>query len=279
MALDPKKLGRRALTASGGIAVMLCLIFVLPKWCMHLFLLACGIIGVFEFEAMAKGFGYRLYRTPPLLAVVGGIATLYIPWLDLMSIVWLCFASATLISLIPPSDMKKCMPQVGISLVASAYLGLAVVSISYLVSMTATGNDMFGRYLVLFAVGIVWSGDSLAYIGGSAFGKTKIAPVVSPNKTYEGTVANILGNFIWAIIAKYTYLPQLTLLDTVILSLIFGLLGFFGDLVESSWKRGSDVKDSGTLFPGHGGILDRLDSIFLTIPLFYAYVGRFVNAT
>jgi phosphatidate cytidylyltransferase len=120
----------------------------------------------------------------------------------------------------------------------------------------------------------VWFGDSLAYFTGSLLGRHKLAPKVSPRKTWEGALGNLVGNVGGAFLMKALVLPEWTAVDAVALGLLLGIVGQLGDLVESTWKRSASVKDScmGLSIPGHGGMLDRLDSLLFAAPAMYAYV-------
>ncbi len=131
-----------------------------------------------------------------------------------------------------------------------------------------------GARLVLALYLIVWLGDTLAYFAGKALGKHKFAPRVSPKKTWEGAAGNLLGNLLGALVAKLLVCTQWSMVDVVLLGTLVGLAGVFGDLVESTWKRSTGVKDStmGLGIPGHGGILDRFDSLLFAAPALYLYV-------
>ncbi|MDJ0839500.1 MAG: phosphatidate cytidylyltransferase [Acidobacteriota bacterium] len=275
MALNKAKLGRRAATAVPSILVIAVIVVWAPTWALHLLLAAIGLIGTLEFDSIARGFGYKIYREPVMLFILLGIGSIYIPWFDLKMLPYVAFALVCLVSL-TSDDFTKSLPILGISIMATGYLALTVVALAYTSLLKdSTGNDV-GRILVAFCVLMVWAGDTFAYFAGNFFGKHKIAPKASPNKTWEGTIGNLIGNFLLAWGAKYTVLPQLNYVDLIVLTLVFGLLGFWGDLIESTWKRGAHLKDSGTLLPGHGGFLDRTDSIFLTAPLFYYYMKMVV---
>jgi len=279
MALSLKKLKDRAITfvvAGGGLFA---LIWFPPKWVFHLFLLMVGILGVGEIEKIAKGHGLACFRLPIYFSLAYGLGSIYLPFLDLAWLPYGAVLLAALISIGGTSDVRQKMPQFGLTLVACAYLGFSIVTLGYLFQMGTPDQDQLGRYLFLIFLGTVWAGDSFAYLGGSVFGKHKISPVLSPNKSWEGMIANLIGNAAALTLAGHFFLPQMEWIDILILTLIFGFLGFFGDLVESSWKRGSAIKDSSTLFPGHGGVLDRIDSIFLTAPLFLIYMQKLVLAT
>jgi len=264
-------LANRIVTTVVGSGVLAIFFLALPKWCGALMLLVIGLLGVYEFRHIAAGFGLRLQKLPPTLTLIYGLAALYLDWLPMSWIAYITVAAAFLESLIPPANVKRILPEVGVALTASAYIGFAIIALAYIFHI----DGMTGRLLIVFCILMVWFGDSAAYLVGSTLGRRKIAPVISPNKTVAGTIANFMGAAAMALIAKFTVFPRLDYVDVLALTLIFGLLGFWGDLVESSWKRGSRIKDSGRLFPGHGGILDRIDSIFLTAPVFYLYVTEF----
>jgi phosphatidate cytidylyltransferase len=120
--------------------------------------------------------------------------------------------------------------------------------------------------LLLFA--IIWVGDSAAYYGGRALGRHLLAPRVSPKKTVEGAVAGLLGSVIVGVIGgKWALDQEWTRL--IVLSALTAVAGQVGDLAESVLKRSAGVKDSSSILPGHGGILDRLDSLFFAAPVFY----------
>ena len=113
---------------------------------------------------------------------------------------------------------------------------------------------------------------SAAYYTGRAFGRTPLAPSISPKKTREGFAGGVVGAMIGAMGAQYLLFPFLTVFDALALGLIAGIVGQLGDLVESAMKRSADVKDSGALLPGHGGVLDRFDSLIVATPVYYVYL-------
>jgi len=120
--------------------------------------------------------------------------------------------------------------------------------------------------LLLFA--IIWIGDSAAYYGGRAFGRRPFAPTISPKKTVEGAIAGFLGSVVAGVIGGGWLLGGMRL-DLIWISAVTAVAGQCGDLAESMLKRSAGVKDSSSVLPGHGGILDRLDSLFFAAPVFY----------
>jgi phosphatidate cytidylyltransferase len=119
---------------------------------------------------------------------------------------------------------------------------------------------------------IVMTNDSAAYYTGSAFGKHRLYPQVSPKKSVEGALGGLGGSMAGTMLAHFTFFPQLTLVDALLTAIFVGILGQTGDLFESLLKRSFGVKDSGSCIPGHGGVLDRLDSIIFAAPAMYYYV-------
>lgn len=121
-----------------------------------------------------------------------------------------------------------------------------------------------GGAWVTLAMWCAWASDTGAYFAGRYFGKHKLYPRVSPSKTIEGSIGGLLASLSGGIAAHYGFLPSLPLVDAIVLSLVAGALGQMGDLVESLVKRSTGVKDSGSILPGHGGLLDRVDALMFT---------------
>ena len=126
------------------------------------------------------------------------------------------------------------------------------------------------RSLSLFHVGYllltIWFTDSFAYIGGMKFGKNKLSPHISPNKSIEGSVIGSLSSIIIAVVFYFTTNIFTNLIIAIVITLVISVIGQFGDLIESAYKREYGVKDSSNLLPGHGGIFDRFDSVILSAP-------------
>lgn len=130
----------------------------------------------------------------------------------------------------------------------------------------------FSPKWLLFALGINWIGDISAYYAGRRFGRHRLAPSISPGKTWEGTVAALALAAVAGSFYLGRFLPQVEPWQAAALSVTVNLWGQAGDLAESALKRGAGVKDSGTLLPGHGGFLDRFDSSLFTLPAVYFYL-------
>lgn len=130
-----------------------------------------------------------------------------------------------------------------------------------------------GRQWIFLTLIVIMSCDTFAYFVGSKIGKRKLYPAVSPNKSVEGGIGGLVGSVFAVMMVKFTFLPVLGVLDAVLIGLLLGVMGQLGDLFESLLKRACQVKDSGSMIPGHGGILDRLDSLLFAFPVVY-YIAR-----
>ncbi len=162
-------------------------------------------------------------------------------------------------------DIKAAAGEVSLLFMGFLYVPLLLGHLLLLRGLT------YGIQWTFLMMVIVMSGDTGAYYVGCNYGKRKLYPVVSPNKSMEGAVGGVVGSVIGAVIAKATFFPQLTFIDSLATALLLGIFGQLGDLFESFLKRSFGVKDSGAIFPGHGGVLDRLDSILFAAPVAYYY--------
>ena len=165
------------------------------------------------------------------------------------------------------------------SLQATAIPVLLVgVPLAHLVGLRAIGEPV-GRNLILLLLLCVYCADTAAYYVGSAIGRRKMAPRLSPKKSWEGAAAALVASVAAALLAHFTFLDTLALAHAVTLGVLLGIAGMFGDLLESVLKRAAGVKDSGNLLPGHGGVLDRIDSLLFSTPILYYYAMIFLGLT
>jgi phosphatidate cytidylyltransferase len=164
-----------------------------------------------------------------------------------------------ILGLLTKRPLHEVLPAISIG---SAALLFVVLPFSYIVRLDEI--EPVGRQLVLFTLVLVWAGDMLAYVVGKSLGRVPMAPALSPKKTWEGALGNVLASMIVAVLfAKWMQTDVITLL---VIAGVANIAGQAGDLIESAYKRGAAVKDSGGLLPGHGGMLDRIDSLILATP-------------
>jgi len=246
------------------------------------------ILALFEYFALGEAIGHRAYR---FWTASCALLLVYLQWLPSVAhwgefgefmypprMAWLFtrmfpraeeaffvfvlgLAGITVFSRRP---LVETLPAAGIS---SSGLILVAFPLSFAVRLHGSGTR--GPLLLLFAMVIVWVGDTAAYFVGRAIGKHALAPHLSPKKTWEGTVASFLGSLIVAMVfARYMTVPLPHLLA---MAAVGNVAGQVGDLLESAYKRSAGIKDSGSILPGHGGVLDRIDALILAIPVVWYY--------
>ncbi len=272
----------RVLTAAILIPLVVAAIWWGPTWLIAIVSGFVAIIALLEFFSIASQQGVQAYRFWSCLAAAGIIA---LQWyesrlasvlhlsdlLDRSPKITLEFAlfgfalGVAAIVMGSRRSLTEVLPSISVSAA-----GLIFVVIPFSAVVRIDGADRFGPQLLLFTVVLVWVGDSAAYFVGSSIGRWKMAPKISPNKTWEGASANLLGALFVA--AVFGYWTKIQPAHMLAMGAVGSAAGQLGDLFESSWKRSAGVKDSGTLLPGHGGMLDRIDALILAAPAVWYYL-------
>jgi phosphatidate cytidylyltransferase len=160
-------------------------------------------------------------------------------------------------------NLTSTISKMGIMFFGIFYIGFLLSHVSLI------RNGANGKPWVLFLIVTVWAGDLSAFVGGSLFGRHKLYPKISPKKTYEGLAGAVVGSVLVALSFVLLFIPQLEKGRCVLVAVALGFLGQIGDFTESMLKRSAQVKDSGSLIPGHGGMLDRLDSFLFSAPFLH----------
>ena len=223
-------------------------------------------LALYEFLVLGTRKGYRI---PVVLCIAIMLFIVAAFILESVSVEMGVFVALLLIPasyVVSSVDLEKALPSSAIAVLATLYVGMLGGSLIRLHDDFADGAKLV--YILLL---VVWLGDAGAYYFGRTFGKHKLSPRISPKKTVEGLIGGVATSIATALIIHFTFFRNFPLVHTIIAGTILSVAGVVGDLAESMWKRSADVKDSGTLIPGHGGFLDRFDSIFYTTPILYAY--------
>lgn len=253
----------RIITAVIALAIFIPLI-VYGGWPLTIAALALGIVAISEVLVMKKMF---LISFEAIISYLG-VALLILPdsWLDFLPSVatrWFGFYVLVVLLLLHTVIRKQrfTFDDAGVLTLAMLYVGMGF---HYFVVARAVNFQT-----LLYGMLIVWLTDSGAYLIGRKIGKNKLAPRISPNKTWEGSVGGTVAATI--ILAVYLYFFSVGdgFITMIILTLILSIMGQLGDLIESSLKRYYGVKDSGKILPGHGGILDRFDSMLIVMPMLH----------
>ena len=263
---------RRIYVALVFIPLLYGLIRYLPPQAFFAVVVATAILCLWEFYRLH--FGHEHAVLEPLLgAGLTMLLLVNIQWPELIptQALWLLFLLIVLTSrLVSKRELRQCLSDSGMLLLGVLYVGLTLGHLPLIRSLDG------GSFLIFFLLLVTWSGDAGGYFAGRTLGRHKLAPVISPNKTVEGLFGGLFLATIAALAARLWFLPSLSITDSIILGLGLASAGALGDLVESAMKRSAGVKDSSQLIPGHGGLLDRLDSLLFTTPTFY-YYGVFVK--
>ncbi|MFM2123772.1 MAG: hypothetical protein RL328_223 [Acidobacteriota bacterium] len=248
---------KRILTALVLIPLVVWAVLSAPAWA---FLMVVGLIGFgayHEFDTIAGAQG--IVRTG-WLGMAAGVAMLIVPEPAFPILVVL---TAVLMAVkMSVAQLSQALPSAG-----AAVLGLV-----YIFGAWRCGAELraIDPHWLMIALLVSWAGDTAAMYIGKAFGRNKLAPRISPGKTVEGSVASVVGGTLAAVIYAHYLLPAESLGLVALIGAVANIAGQLGDLAESAFKRGAGVKDSGTMLPGHGGWLDRVDSSLFSVPAVYA---------
>ncbi|MCG3778081.1 MAG: Phosphatidate cytidylyltransferase [Nitrospira sp.] len=202
-------------------------------------------IGLAGFAAVILGAHWPNIIVPSLLATLIGIIS---------------------VPLFSRAPLEQSLRDGALTLFGVLYLGLTLGSLSMARLLPQ------GEWLIFFLLLVTWASDTGAYYVGTLYGRHRLAPTISPKKSYEGLAGGVISAIIAAYIIRWWFLPALSVLDCLALGILLTITGLWGDLSESAMKRSAGIKDSGGILPGHGGMLDRLDSLLFTAPAFYYYV-------
>ncbi len=268
---------KRIATALVGIPVFFLIIKYSPTWVFMALVATAVIVGSYEYYAIAERRGFRPLK--PLGALLGaGMAyTLYDARVETIDMLCLAAILVPLLVLLREGVQRRGIEgelgAMATTFFPIIFLGLLL---GYCPRILDDGGER-GRDLVVFLFLVVWVSDAAAYGVGSVLGRRKLMPSISPAKTVEGAVAALAVGVLAALAARAWFFRSLETVDAIWLGLLLGGAGMLGDLAESLLKRSGDVKDSGRLFPGHGGLLDRADSLLFAAPLLFYYHRYFIE--
>ncbi len=246
------------------------------------------LLALFEYFALGAAIGHRAYR---FWTATCALLLIFVQWLmadegayrlsgdliayhrvwwfangvrGLEAVFFLFVLGIAALTLWTRRPLVEALPAAGMS---SSGLILVAFPLSFAIRLHGSGTQ--GPPLLLFAMVIIWVGDTAAYFVGRAVGKHPLAPHLSPKKTWEGTVASFLGSLIVALV--FARFMTVALPHLLAMAAVGNVAGQVGDLLESAYKRSAGIKDSGSLLPGHGGVLDRIDALILAIPVVWYY--------
>ena len=271
----------RILTAAVALPILIASI-VLPSYipgtvwlfvAIAVFALAAGL---FEFFSLTKKLELKGDAGIAYLGAAGLIATFIVdapanaP--DLLTMMLVAFVMMVLVSQTFrfQKDFSKLLTGAGVTVLGVLYI--AFLGGFLIATRVGFENHPFlSTHLLGYFFLVLMGSDTGAYFAGRAFGKHKLAPVISPGKTVEGLIGGLIAAAAFAALATFWFFPELPYQYSIPLAVVMAGIGVLGDLAESAMKRGSKTKDAATILPGHGGLLDRLDSLLLNAPVLYYF--------
>jgi phosphatidate cytidylyltransferase len=261
-------LARRVSTAVVALPALVLAFFLGPPVLGAVIVAAAVAVGLFEFFALVRARDVRpMLRTGFVLAAA--------MFLDVAcphsyaAPVWpLAVLLLLTVTLRRGSSLAESVPAAAVTLFGATYLGALGGTIA---ALRILPREEDGAWRIVLLLAIVMAADTAAFFVGHGLGRRRLAPALSPAKTVEGAIGGIGGGILGALAVRALGLPQMPLLHAIALGVSVAAMGIVGDLDESLLKRWAGVKDSGTLFPGHGGMLDRIDSLLFGAPILYYY--------
>ncbi|MBI3990265.1 MAG: phosphatidate cytidylyltransferase [candidate division NC10 bacterium] len=253
---------------SAGLLIPPLILLIILGTPFHFFLLmsVALVLGLYEFYAMAQAMGLKVLK---ILGIVGGLGfhtAVAIRGEGQEAVVLGSFVILTLTVLLFTEDPKAALERAAVTIFGVLYVA-GLLSFASLLRVMPEGKSY-----ILYVMLIAWIGDTGALYVGSFFGRRKLSPAISPNKTLEGLLGGIAASLGASLVARGWIVRGLGFAEALGLGFALGLLGQVGDLVESMLKRSMGVKDSGALIPGHGGLLDVIDSLLFACPALYLYL-------
>jgi phosphatidate cytidylyltransferase len=268
---------KRVLTALILIPLVLLLVFLGPRWLVTLAVAAVAMLAAWEYLGLVEKTGGK----PPRMAVLAAILALFagnFAWPDLTAAIVGFLSLALLVYCCFSRPVEQVMADASASVFCLLYTGFTLIALAVL----RGDQDSNGPSLVTFLLCVVWAGDIAALYVGRAWGRRKLAPTLSPNKTWEGALGSVAGSLLATggllglahlLTARFD-LARLSYSEAAWyywlgLAVVVNVAAQVGDLAESALKRSAGVKDSGALLPGHGGVLDRIDALLLAAPVLW----------
>jgi len=239
------------------------------------FVVIISLISFYEFCSIAKNKNANANLWFGSLIIFLLLINQFKHFIDISAII--LFSSLSLLIIELFRNKGSAIFNLGATFLGIFYIGIFATSLIALREFYPDIGELYNRggYLVIAVLVSIWIGDSAAYYGGTALGRHKLFPRVSPKKSWEGAIFSFVFSVGALILAKLIVLNFLSWQNVIAIGIIIGTFGQIGDLVESLLKRDSAVKDSSSIIPGHGGVFDRFDSLFFSAPVIWLYLRYF----
>jgi phosphatidate cytidylyltransferase len=269
---------KRILTAAVALPILLYTVWSTSPYPFVMLAAIAIEIALHEFYGLADAIGQSPIRVPGYAAALAIAGCFAIHKTDLIAAVLILLALVAFTTRV----LQAAKLRTSFVAVSSTILGVAYVALlgSCLIGVKvgdtpSVGPAQSAKLLTMFFAMVILT-DTGAYYTGRSIGRHKLAPLISPGKTIEGSVGGFVAAVAAGPLSRQIFFPDIPLVDSLVLGALIGVIGQMGDLAESMLKRNAGVKDSGTLLPGHGGMLDRIDSILFCAPILFYYSKYFL---
>jgi len=257
---------KRVLTGIIGVPLLVALIYFAPTWVFTVVILFVALLGLNEFYSMTSPEKPQTIVFFNYLLTAGLFCSLLVKGSYYIAITPLFIMLPLALFMVRYREKPPKIGEIGRILMGPFYICLPLMLLVVIFGLPR------GQWWVFFILAVIFAGDTGSFYVGRSLGKHKLSRI-SPGKTWEGTIGGLLSNIAAAVICGYLFFPSLSVTSIVVLALAIGIGGQIGDLAESMLKRISKAKDSGTVLPGHGGLLDRIDGLLFAIPILYLYLS------
>jgi phosphatidate cytidylyltransferase len=255
----------RVLSALLLIPLVLGVVWFLPPVATLALALIAAVLACSEYVTIARAVGIEVPWLVTTIAVAAACVSVGDGAVPLEIVALLALVVVGAIAVVAGNPGPGVLPRVAAALFAPLYLGVPLGAIAAI-------HTMGGRQAVLLLMGTIVVSDSAQYYTGRSFGRVPLAPAISPKKTREGAIGGVIFGSLAMVLGGGVVFPAASMLALVVTALVVVVAGIVGDLFESLLKRSAGVKDSSALIPGHGGILDRIDSWLFAGPVYYFFV-------
>lgn len=260
----------RVVTGAALIPLLFIVVWYLPQMAFVALAAAASAVGQVELSVMARARGARPLTVTGAVLGILVIINVARPLLPLAGgpVFWIAVSVLAVLTvrLFARRPVEGAFEDVSFTLLGVLYVALLF---GFQVAIHA---GQAGKYWLVFLYLVIWASDTGAYYAGTAFGKHRLYEKISPKKSIEGLVGGMAASMVTAVLCKLWLVQDLGTVEALVLGGALALVGTVGDLAESLLKRSAGVKDSGTLIPGHGGILDRMDSMLFAAPVLFYYL-------
>jgi len=273
----------RVITAAVLLPILVASI-IFPRLSVLFVVLAAAamVAALLEFWLLARKQQIRADAAAGLLSAAALLTVFYftepgrLPDLLMIQLILILLTIGSLVAaMLRGAPFDRMITSAGITVLSVMYI---VLLGGHLIALRVGFTPELSRHLLAFFFLIIMGADAAAFYGGRGFGKHKLAPGISPGKTWEGAVAGMLASLLLAAVAHYWFFVELPAKFALPLAALMNVISVIGDLTESALKRSAGAKDTATILPGHGGVLDRMDSLLFNAPVLYYFARLYFNS-